>query len=587
MSTALSIYIESLNASLEDLALDSVKILESSILVVPLPKSESSSNEEGFALSTALAQTFVSLTAAILGAKRAAFGVDAKLLEFAPTSQAAQSGGPLVSLSQLASFAKSVGCIYVDSLLKATGEPSDVAGVAAVNLLGYLASQVQVYRLYLTKKRAKRQSQDLLLSGHTSKSGSDEIAVAALLYSIARLVSVPVREVALLGGANNNNSNGESPSRLLAKIKAKVDWMLTKLPVSVLPTPERSAPLLDKSLATPEVMAALTEIHTALRDTYAVRRAMLLQRLDVTIQSFLWSRKAEGREAEITSAISSKRKSLISAPARISPVDAFEAPVFLAQWLCQRVTGDTSSSATGGGRGGASKGETFSFGVQKRNALKSVRIGAVPDRGGRVDEMKAPKAEMPSWLKRGEKKKEDGGGSDVQSVTAPSPPSARPGLTCFTCGQAGHKSSECKNSKRAGAAGAAAAADNGSMVDAEIIERKIREVTHTLPQVMLSGGSGSGKDNSHRVVDKAERGKEILRNAKQFEGEAGVALEEMEAEDAAGDDDNDDDNDDDDAVEMSTNSRNTNTQWVAPKKRKNRRRKGKGNGGSTNANPSQ
>jgi hypothetical protein len=224
--------------------------------------------------------------------------------------------------------------------------------------------------------------------------------------------------------------------------------------------------------------------------------------------------------------------------------------------------------------------------VQKRNALKSVRIGAVPDRGGRVDEMKAPKAEMPSWLKRVEKKKEDGGGSDVQSVTAPSPPSARPGLTCFTCGQAGHKSSECKNSKRAGA-GAAAAADNGSMADAEIIERKIREVTHTLPQVMLSGGSGSGKDNSPRVVDKAERGKEILRNAKQFEGEAGVALEEMEAEDAAGDDDNDDDNDDDDAVEMSTNSRNTNTQWVAPKKRKNRRRKGKGNGGSTNANPSQ
>jgi len=574
MSTAVSISIESLNASLEDLALDNVKILESTTLVVPLLKSDSTS-EGGFALSTALAQTFVSLAAAILGAKRAAFGADASLLQFAPTSQSAQSGGPLISLSQLASFVKSVGCIYVDSLLKTTGEPSVVAGGAAVNLLGYLASKVQLYRTFLAKRRAKRQSQDLLLSGNSSKTGTDDIAIAALLYSIARLVSVPVREVSLSGGSSANSSNsGESPSRLLAKIKAKVEWMLAKLPGSVLPTPERSAPLLDNSLATPEVIASITEIHTALRDTYAVRRAMLLQRLDVTIQSFLWSRKAEGREAEITSAISSKRKSLIPAPARIIPIDAFEAPVFLAQWLCQRVTGDASSSSSGGGRGGVAKGDAaFSFGVQKRNALKSVRIGAVPDRGGRVDEMKAPKSEMPSWQKRGEKKKEDGGGSggggDVRPATAPAP--VRSGLTCFTCGQAGHKASECKSSRKAGAA-----ADSSAMVDAEVIERRIREVTHTLPQVMLSSGGGSS-DHS-----KAERGKEILRNAKQFEGEAGVALEEMEAEDAAGGDGDDNDEDDDDA-----DARNTNTQWVAPKKRKNRRRKGKGSGGPASAAPSQ
>lgn len=584
MSTAVSISIESLNASLEDLALDNVKILESTTLVVPILKSESTSAEGGFALSTSLAQTFVSLAAAILGAKRAAFGADASLLQFAPTSQSAQSGGPLISLSQLASFVKSVGCIYVDSLLKATGEPSVVAGGAAVNLLGYLASKVQLYRTFLAKRRAKRQSQDLLLSGNSSKSSTDDIAIAALLYSIARLVSVPVREVSISGGSSANSSNsGESPSRLLAKIKAKVEWMLAKLPSSVLPTPERSAPLLDKSFATPEVIASITEIHTALRDTYAVRRAMLLQRLDVTIQSFLWSRKAEGREAEITSAISSKRKSLIPAPARIIPIDAFEAPVFLAQWLCQRVTGDASSSSSGGGRGGVAKGDAFSFGVQKRNALKSVRIGAVPDRGGRVDEMKAPKSEMPSWQKRGERKKEDGGGSgggggggDVRPATAPSPLApVRSGLTCFTCGQAGHKASECKSSKKTGAA-----ADSSAMVDEEVIERKIREVTHTLPQVMLSGGGGSS-DHS-----KAERGKEILRNAKQFEGEAGVALEEMEAEDAAGGDGHDNDDDDDDAVEMSS-SRNTNTQWVAPKKRKNRRRKGKGSGGPASAAPSQ
>jgi hypothetical protein len=316
---------------------------------------------------------------------------------------------------------------------------------------------------------------------------------------------------------------------------------------------------------------------------------MLLQRLDVTIQSFLWSRKAEGREGEITSAISSKRKSLIPAPARITPIDAFEAPVFLAQWLCQKVTGDVSSNSGSGGKGsvrGGQKSETFSFGVQKRNALKSVRIGAVPDRGGRVDEMKAPKPEMPSWQKRGEKKKEEeggsgggggGGSSGVRPSTAPSP-SVRSGVSCFTCGQVGHKASECKNSKKGGQS-----VDNTSMVDTDVVERTVREVTHTFPQVMLSSSS----EQTSRI-DKSERGKEILRNAKQFEGEAGVALEEMEAEDAAGDDNDDDDDDDNDndndnvGMDVSSDkNRNSNTQWVAPKKRKNRRRKGKGNSTTT------
>ena len=594
-----SLSINSLNASLEDLALLSAKIPEeieissliqgwttssSSSLSSSLLSSSSSSSTGSVSLSTTLAQTFVSLAAAILGAKRAAFGIDATLLQFAPTSQSAQTGGPLITLLQLASFAKSVGCVYADSLLKSSSTSSSAAGEAAVNLLIYLASQVQVYRLYLAKRRLKRQNQDLLLSGNTSKANSNDIAIAALLYSIARLVSVPVREVSVTGVGGG--SGGESPARLLAKIKAKVEWMLTKLPGSVLPTSERSAPLLDRTLATPELLASISEIHTALRDTYAVRRAMLLQRLDVTIQSFLWSRKAEGREGEITSAISSKRKALIPAPARITPIDAFEAPVFLAQWLCQKVTGDVSSTSDGGKGIGEQKSETFSFGVQKRNALKSVRIGAVPDRGGRVDEMKAPKPEMPSWQKRGEKKKEEEGGSGngsggkgggsggggassgVRPSTAPSP-SVRSGVSCFTCGQVGHKASECKNLKKGGQS-----IDNTSMVDTDVVERTVREVTHTFPQVMLSSSS----EQTSRI-DKSERGKEILRNAKQFEGEAGVALEEMEAEDAAGDD-NDDDNDDDDNVGMdgsSDKNRNSSTQWVAPKKRKNRRRKGKGN----------
>ncbi|RYG49295.1 DUF2465 domain-containing protein [archaeon] len=37
----------------------------------------------------------------------------------------------------------------------------------------------------------------------------------------------------------------------------------------------------------------LTEINNILRDDYTVRREMLIKRLDVTVQSFLWSPRAE------------------------------------------------------------------------------------------------------------------------------------------------------------------------------------------------------------------------------------------------------------------------------------------------------
>ena len=47
------------------------------------------------------------------------------------------------------------------------------------------------------------------------------------------------------------------------------------------------------------LQAVLTSINDSLRADYALRRSMLLQRLDVTVQSFLWSARAVGKEAEI------------------------------------------------------------------------------------------------------------------------------------------------------------------------------------------------------------------------------------------------------------------------------------------------
>ena len=67
-------------------------------------------------------------------------------------------------------------------------------------------------------------------------------------------------------------------------------------------------------------MASLNETLAA---DYAVRREMLLKRLDVTVESFLWSAKAQGREAEIQGAIAGRRRALAPTPASICPEDAF------------------------------------------------------------------------------------------------------------------------------------------------------------------------------------------------------------------------------------------------------------------------
>jgi hypothetical protein len=47
---------------------------------------------------------------------------------------------------------------------------------------------------------------------------------------------------------------------------------------------------------------------------FALRRRMLLKRLDVTIQSFLWGEKAVGKEGEIVAAIQEQRATLSEYP---------------------------------------------------------------------------------------------------------------------------------------------------------------------------------------------------------------------------------------------------------------------------------
>ena len=144
-------------------------------------------------------------------------------------------------------------------------------------------------------------------------------------------------------------------------------------------------PLLEPSQASEPRLRVLEDINGALREDYSMRRSMLLQRLDVTVQSFLWSDKVQGREDEVLAAVAHKRRGLVAAPSAIVPEDAFAAGGELTALHSRRIT-DAGSAGL------------------RSSIVKGVIIGDVPDRGGRVGEMNL-RSDMPVWVQRKEEKK--------------------------------------------------------------------------------------------------------------------------------------------------------------------------------------
>ena len=106
----------------------------------------------------------------------------------------------------------------------------------------------------------------------------------------------------------------------------------------------------------------LERVCEGLREDYATRRALLIKRLDVLIASFAWCERAKPRREEMLSAVAQARGALPSPPA-VSVEDALAARADLLGLQC-------ASSLVGGGD----------------SSVKKVRIGRVPDRGGRANE---------------------------------------------------------------------------------------------------------------------------------------------------------------------------------------------------------
>ena len=175
----------------------------------------------------------------------------------------------------------------------------------------------------------------------------------------------------------------ENPSEVdvITAVRAKLTQVLSDVPKELLSNPPKA---IGESVSlNSEHKSLIDKVTEAYQADFLLRRQMLIKRLDVTIQSFLWGEQAQGKEGEIVAAIQAQRKHLSAEPTRYNYTDALEAPLSLLHEHSKKVTDQSGKSL-----------------------VKTVIIGTVPDRGGRANEMR-PKARDMGFSNRG-----GGGGGD-------------------------------------------------------------------------------------------------------------------------------------------------------------------------------
>lgn len=214
-----------------------------------------------------------------------------------------------------------------------------------VLLLDLLASEVQAVRLIMQSQPALKQTTE-----------QKAVTVASVLKDI----------LLLLGFAKP--PHGVTFFQLFSKVDTKLKELVSQ-------RGGLSRPLLKTNLS--EAQWSMVEyMNEALRLEYSTRHSMLLQRLDLTIQSFLWSHK--DKETKVMAKYGSFQEAL-KKPRQITCAHilaATEDLLFIVK---------TSS--------GRSREKT-------KCHINKHRIGNVPDRGGRAYEHDAPPPEMPSFQQR-------------------------------------------------------------------------------------------------------------------------------------------------------------------------------------------
>lgn len=164
---------------------------------------------------------------------------------------------------------------------------------------------------------------------------------------------------------------GGTAMETLERIEEKMEEVIAEMPEGHLDF------LLPEGLSEAE-SEALRNVDEALRREYRVRREMLIRRAEATTSSFLWSPRVESRKGEL-------QQEVESSIARMSKEPSVNADEEVKRAKRAQVAFAARKTSTGeAGR--------------LNSSVKSVRIGAVPDRGGRTDITR--KGSMPAFQSR-------------------------------------------------------------------------------------------------------------------------------------------------------------------------------------------
>ena len=119
---------------------------------------------------------------------------------------------------------------------------------------------------------------------------------------------------------------GTEEAEIVREISVVVAQMTSKIPAAALTDPPR---ILPSSELREDQKAVFERITESFYQDFSLRRTMLMKRLDVTIESFLWGDKAQGKEGEIVAAIKEQRNHLSESTTKYAANDTFIAPASL------------------------------------------------------------------------------------------------------------------------------------------------------------------------------------------------------------------------------------------------------------------
>jgi len=254
---------------------------------------------------------------------------------------------------ELSSFLKELECPYEDVMGPSSTSDRFATVSSRKRVLFFLLSELQASRMLVASGKGSQ-------AGKTVKVSLDETANAGRLREVCE------------GLGLGKPPETITPEKFWAGLNSKAKKTIMELEGNC----KGSAiePLFEGLLCPPQ-WATLEDYYKELQVDYKMRREMLLKRLDVTVQSFHWKGQ---KEKEINREFEKRRLSMKQNP-NVLLSDVFAARRDLA------IVEKTSSSS-----------------VRKntRSKVNDVKIGRVPDRGGRPDEVEPPPPEMPSWQQR-------------------------------------------------------------------------------------------------------------------------------------------------------------------------------------------